>query len=83
MMCSLAWWLEHQTSDQEARVRSPMNFFCMRAVYDEYDQQKIGRPRAAGFEPGPPGCEADAEPIGLESLCMLSTMNVLLIFASI
>ena len=31
----------------------------------------------------PPGCEADALPIELENLCMLSTMNDLLIFASI
>ena len=45
--------------------------------------KKIGRQRAAGFEPASPGCEADAEPIELESLCMLSTMNDLLIFASI
>ena len=45
--------------------------------------KKIGSQRAAGFEPASPGCEADAEPIELESLYMLSTMNELLIFASI
>ena len=83
MMCSLAWWLEQQTSDQKARVRSPMNFFLHESCMMNMISKKKGRPRAAGFEPGPPGCEADAEPIGLESLCMLSTMDDLLIFASI
>ena len=59
-------------------------------MYDVYEScmvnmssKKKRKQRAAGFEPASPGCEADAEPIELESLYMLSTMNESLIFGYI
>ena len=42
----------------------------------------MGRQRAAGFEPGSPGYEADAEPTELESLYMLFGLKEWLTFGS-